>query len=157
MRTILLTSNLKTMMEHINTRVDRQKLAKTKYIITTTTTITSCTIEQKWEGYSKVGSWFRRQHWTSCCNCGVIRPNPHVSGKHHTPAEARGINAWVVGESKFGSSLCCSKILACWPSLKKSSLIAFSHQNIHLMWIFQHNPKNHLISYMYYVYWSWCG
>jgi hypothetical protein len=64
--------------------------------------------------------------------------------------------------------------MSCWPKqiwakfvffkdpcmltfIKKSSLIVFSHQNIHLMWIFQHNPKNHLISYRYYVYWSWCG
>jgi hypothetical protein len=48
MTTILLTSNIETMMEHINTKVGGQKLAKTMYIITTTTTtITSCTIEQK--------------------------------------------------------------------------------------------------------------
>jgi hypothetical protein len=68
---ILLSSNLETMMGHINTKVDGQKLAKTMYIITTATTITSCTMEQKWKGHSKVGSWFRQQHWTNCCNCKI--------------------------------------------------------------------------------------
>jgi len=36
----------------------------------------------------------------------------------------------------FGNCNFMYMILPCWPSLKKSSLIAFSPQNIHLMWIF---------------------
>jgi len=158
MTIILLTSNLETMMGHINTKVDRQNLAKTMYIITTTTTtITSCTIEQKWKGYSKVGSWFRQQHWTNCCNCGVIRPNPHVSGQtsyNYRSKKNQSMSCW---PKQIWAKFVLFKDPCILTFIKKSSLIVFSYQNIHLMWIFQHNPKNHLISYRYYVYWSWCG